>query len=289
MNEARRADRQVPAARSAAVTRGSVEQAPPLPTVLLVDDVTYLRDLASSFLARTSRVLTAGDGAEALAVARADRPDLIVSDMRMPGMNGVELCKTLARERALAGVPFIMLVSDATGVERGRAIRAGATDVLSKPLSRQSLLESVRRLLRHAPQRSLPRIATDLPVGVSAVSEMGDERERTIEKGVVRNLSRGGVFLETDCALARQAEVRLHFRLPGSPDLLMPSAQVVWGRRARPDAPDPAMLAAGFGLRFLEIDDAACRIVDDFVYERTPRTERGSGGTQPSESVEAVQ
>jgi uncharacterized protein (TIGR02266 family) len=238
-------------------------------TVLVVDDVPYMLELASLFLARTARVITATSGSQALDLALRRRPDLIVSDYQMPGMSGADLCRAAAADPRLCSTPFIMLVSGAHSSERGEAIRAGATDVLAKPLSRLSLIESVSRQLGTARYRSLPRVELEIPVRVTAAT-----RE---ELGVVRNVSRGGVFVETRCELPRLSEVDLRFRLPGTPHLLAASAQVIWRQpdarqHSVPDAGDPPIERHGFGLRFLDLDRAGIRSLDDFVFERVEPT-----------------
>jgi CheY-like chemotaxis protein len=243
-------------------------------TVLVVDDVPYMLELASIFLVRTARVITATSASQALELARRRRPDLIVSDYQMPGMSGADLCREAAADPRLCSTPFVMMVSGTHGSERGAAIRAGATDVLAKPLSRLSLIEVVSRQLGAARFRSLPRVALEIPVRVTAAT--GEEI------GVVRNVSRGGAFVETPCELTSLSEVDLRFRLPGSPHLLAASAQVIW---SQPDSSEssggPEAAGAtgtapaagespkhGFGLRFLDIDRDGIRSLDDFVYER---------------------
>ncbi len=239
-----------------------------LGTVLVIDDVPYMLELASVFLSRTARVLTASGGAEGLEIARRHRPDLIVSDSQMPGLSGVELCRAAAADPRLCSTPVIILVNGASGRERGLAIRAGATDVLVKPLSRLSLIEAVSRQLSGARLRALPRVPLEIRARVTAST-----REET---GVVRNVSRGGLFLETSCDLAQRSEVDLRFRLPGSPHLLAASAQVIWRKPevpGRPSGSEGAGSAHGFGLRFLDIDRTGIRSLDDFVYERAaPRS-----------------
>jgi len=274
MSEATRMYADAPEVGASASRGGSFEIVAARPTVLVVDDVPYMLELASLFLGRTSSVITAQSGEEALAIAREQRPSVIVSDRRMPGMDGVAFCRAVARDPALASVPFVMLVSDDTGVERGLAVRAGAADVLAKPLSRIALVDSVSRLCRKEHESSMPRIELDVPISViTAHAEEGDRQApRCTEKGIVRNLSRGGLFVETESELPTHGEVDLRFRLPDSADLLAPSAQVIWRRRPLPvseqSCEDDAL--SGFGLRFLEVDGATLRRLDDFVYERVP-------------------
>lgn len=229
----------------------------PKQTVLVVDDVPYLLELASLFLGRTVRVLTAPGGSEALEIARRETPDLILCDDSMPGMDGAALCRAVRGEPPLDHTPFVMLVSDSGARARGDAIRAGADDVLAKPLSRLSLVDSVSRFLGQSRVRALPRIETRVPVTVTS----GD---RELE-GMLLNLSRGGAFVETDAPLVCADEVGLRFRLPDSTVVLAPSAEVIWCRKHYASRRS----ADGAGLRFVEIDGPSVRSLDDFVYERT--------------------
>lgn len=246
-----------------AETAGHVHQ-----TVLVIDDLPYLLELAAVFLARTARIVTAEGALQGLDAAWRERPDLILCDDRMPGMDGADLCRRIRQDPDLQRTPFVMLVSDPGAAARGAAIRAGADDVLAKPLSRLSLIETVSRFLTASRVRGLPRIDTDVPV---TVTSQGEE-----VSGTVRNLSRGGAFIETESPLIRADEVGLRFRLPESPAMLAPSAEVVWCR-ARGES-DGA--TDGAGLRFVEIDGPSVRTLDDYVYERsTPLS--GDGAVRP--------
>ena len=230
-------------------------------TVLVIDDVPYMLELVSLFLRRTARVVTAPGGQEGLDIAWRERPDLILCDDRMPGIAGAGVCRRIRQDRDLEGTPFIMLVSDPGAAARGAAIRAGADDVLVKPLSRLSLVEAVSRFLTASRVRGLPRIETNVPVTVTANGED--------VAGTVRNISRGGAFVETDMPLACAEEVGLRFRLPESQVMLAPSAEVVWSRNRY----ESQQIADGAGLRFVEIDGPSVRSLDEYVYERTTSAE----------------
>lgn len=232
-------------------------------TVLVIDDVPYLLELASLFLGRTARVVTANGGQAGLDAAWREQPDLILCDDNMPGTNGAELCRTIRRDSDLASTPFIMLVSDAGAAARGDAIRAGADDVLAKPLSRLSLVDTVSRYLAASRVRALPRIETDTPATVTS-----GESESC---GIVRNVSRGGAYVETDAPLVCADEIGLRFRLPESSTELSTSAQVVWCSPSDASPSEPG----GAGLRFLEIDGPSVRTLDDFVFERSSTSTDG--------------
>lgn len=224
-------------------------------TILVVDDAPLLRELGAIFLGRAGRVLTAASAEEALGVARLEQPDLVVADLGMPGVDGASLCRALKDDPLLGGTPIVLLVATGDAAEYERAIRAGADDVLPKPLDRVLLLDTARRLLSDVP-RGLPRVALAQPVQMKT--------ERTSWDGLARNLSRGGVFVESLRLVEPATEVELTMRLPETRDWLASTAQVIWTR--------PAVLrrVPGMGLRFLALDGSAARVLSEWVEERTP-------------------
>ena len=127
-------------------------------TILVVDDAPLLRELGALFLARAGRVLTAASGEEGLAVARLEQPELIFADASMPGIDGATLCSLIKQDPLLCGTRVVLLATTGDAGERERAVRAGADDVLPKPIDRVQLLDTARRQLSAAP-RGLPRVA----------------------------------------------------------------------------------------------------------------------------------
>jgi len=233
--------------------------------ILVVDDAALFRDLGAVFLARSGRVLTAASGDEALRVARRVRPDLVLSDFHMPGMDGAALCEAIKSDPEIGHTPVILVLAGSDPSERPRAVRAGADDLLAKPLSRIALLEAVNRLLRQDALCGLPRIEVRAPVAL----DVGREQQW----GTVRNLSRGGLFVESECALRQHTEVGIRFTLPDTGTELESTAEVVWSRA--PSAPSSTDEAAsrepgriGMGMRFLELDAPAMRSLDDYIFER---------------------
>jgi two-component system, chemotaxis family, chemotaxis protein CheY len=115
-------------------------------TILLVDDSKVTRELLKVYLiVKDVRVLDARDGVEALEIARKERPDLILCDLRMPRLDGPGLCRALKAEPALEEIPVLILTSngDAESVRQCRA--AGARDVLLKPIGPHTLHDAVQR------------------------------------------------------------------------------------------------------------------------------------------------
>jgi two-component system phosphate regulon response regulator PhoB len=121
------------------------------PEVLVVEDEPDIRALIVHHLTRDGfRCRTAGDGAEALAQLRAGLPDLVVLDLMLPGMDGLELTRRLRAEPAWGRLPIIMLTAKADEVDRIVGLEMGADDYVAKPFSPKELLARVRAVLRRA-------------------------------------------------------------------------------------------------------------------------------------------
>ena len=115
-------------------------------TILVVDDEPKIVKLACDYLERGGfHVLTAADGTTALAVARRDRPDLIVLDLNLPGTDGLDVCRALRRE---SDVPIIMLTARVEEADRLIGLELGADDYVTKPFSPRELVARVRAVLR---------------------------------------------------------------------------------------------------------------------------------------------
>jgi two-component system cell cycle response regulator len=117
--------------------------------VLVVDDVASNRLILSAKLrAAYYDVITAEDGPGALAIAAEQKPDLILLDVMMPGMNGYEVCRRLKRDPQLAHIPVVMVTALGDREERMRGLTIGADDLLSKPYSDLELFARARNLIR---------------------------------------------------------------------------------------------------------------------------------------------
>jgi two-component system alkaline phosphatase synthesis response regulator PhoP len=133
-------------------------------TILLVDDEEDLLDLLSYALQREGfDVLTAQDGVEALRIARKERPDLIVLDIMMPKMDGLETCQRLREDANLRLTPILMLTARSEERDEILGLDAGADDYLTKPTSPNLLVSHVRALLRRS-ERTEAATTTQLRV-----------------------------------------------------------------------------------------------------------------------------
>jgi two-component system, OmpR family, response regulator MprA len=119
--------------------------------VLIVEDDIDIADVLRRSLRNEGyEVKTSADGAEALDVAAGFVPDLVVLDLGLPGMDGVEVCRRL---RSDGDVPILMLTARAETEDRVTGLDSGADDYLVKPFERQELLARIRALLRRRPPR----------------------------------------------------------------------------------------------------------------------------------------
>jgi DNA-binding response OmpR family regulator len=117
-------------------------------TILVVDDERKIVDLVRLYLEREGyRVLAAYDGKSALALARQEKPALIVLDWMLPGLSGVDLCRTLRQESA---VPIVMLTARAEETDKLIGLELGADDYVTKPFSPRELVARVRAVLRRS-------------------------------------------------------------------------------------------------------------------------------------------
>jgi len=117
--------------------------------VLVVDDDAKTVELVKLYLKRDGyRVLTAYDGIEALRLAREGNPDIIVLDLMLPGMDGLEVCRTLRSE---SDIPIIMLTARTTDEDKLTGLDSGADDYVTKPFSPRELAARVRTVLRRLP------------------------------------------------------------------------------------------------------------------------------------------
>ena len=125
------------------------DEAIPEATVLIVDDEPDLVELIEYALETAGfRVLTASDGVEGLALAEAEKPDLIVVDIMMPRMDGIALTERLRERAALRLTPILMLTARTDERDEILGLEAGADDYLPKPVSPKRLVSRVKALLR---------------------------------------------------------------------------------------------------------------------------------------------
>jgi two-component system alkaline phosphatase synthesis response regulator PhoP len=124
-------------------------------TVLVVDDEPKIAQLARDYLEHAGfTVLTAGDGPSAVHAARTRRPDLVVLDLGLPGLDGLEVLRTI---RAAAPTPVVVVTARDTELDKLLGLELGADDYVTKPFSPRELVARVRAVLRRSERASEPR------------------------------------------------------------------------------------------------------------------------------------
>jgi two-component system alkaline phosphatase synthesis response regulator PhoP len=128
-----------------------------VPTILVVDDEPHIVRLVRDYLERAGLVvLTASRGDEALRVARTRHPDLVVLDLGLPGVDGLDVTKALRREPATAALPIIVLTARGDESDRIVGLELGADDYVTKPFSPRELAARVKAVLRRAEAAAQP-------------------------------------------------------------------------------------------------------------------------------------
>lgn len=118
-------------------------------TILTVDDSPSIRQMIKVVLGPAGHnVLEAGDGAQGLETAKAAKPDLVITDLNMPVMNGLELIKALRKQPSLLGIPIVFLTTESNDATKQEAKAAGATGWITKPFKPEQLLAVVSKLVR---------------------------------------------------------------------------------------------------------------------------------------------
>ncbi|MCU0555610.1 MAG: winged helix-turn-helix domain-containing protein [Syntrophales bacterium] len=121
------------------------------PRILIVDDEKDIVDLVAYNLEKEGyEVLKAFDGERGLALVRTKKPALVVLDLMLPGIQGLEVCKRLRRDAETASVPIIMLTAKGEELDRVIGLEVGADDYVTKPFSVKELVARVKAILRRS-------------------------------------------------------------------------------------------------------------------------------------------
>ncbi len=126
-------------------------------TILIIEDERDLSDLLVYNLEREGyRIITADDGTSGLETARSTLPDLVILDLMLPGIMGIEVCKTLKKSEKTAQIPIIMLTAKGEEIDRVVGFEVGADDYVVKPFSNRELLLRIRAVLRRGETNKVP-------------------------------------------------------------------------------------------------------------------------------------
>lgn len=222
--------------------------------VLLVDDTRVSLELWRAVLTRPSlELFTASNGAEALALHQAHQMNLIVTDLNMPVMDGLQLTRAVRADPALKAVSIIMVSMSAKQEDKDRCLEAGANAYLVKPVKPSELLHTVNGLVEVPLRRD---------VRVLARMELRGETERTVLGSTV-DISVGGLLAELDVALTPGSPITCKFFLPRTKTEVTVAGEVV--RVAAPEGATPR-----YGIRFSDVDKTTRDIIEAFVKGQRP-------------------
>jgi DNA-binding response OmpR family regulator len=140
-------------------------------TILVVDDEPTLRETVVDALeAEGFRVVAAADGREALATFRAERPDLVLLDLMLPELSGIEVCRIIRQE---SGVPIVMLTAKDSELDKVVGLELGADDYVTKPFSLRELSARIRALFRRSEQAVAQAVPAVVDLGAVQVDLAG--------------------------------------------------------------------------------------------------------------------
>ena len=157
------------------------------PQILIVDDNLENLDILEARLASHGyEILTANDGEEALAAAREKRPDLILLDIMMPKLDGIEVCRRLKADRSLPFMPIIMVTARADSKDIVRGLEAGGDEYLTKPVDQAALVARIKSMLRI---KGLHDMVQEQAARLEAQAAELSEWNRTLEQRVQQQVA----------------------------------------------------------------------------------------------------
>jgi uncharacterized protein (TIGR02266 family) len=234
--------------------------------LLLVDDVRLMRGIAKNYFNQSEFLIsTARGGQEAIRMARAINPHLIIMDVEMPEMDGAECCRKIKNDPNLFTTPVILLTeNNKEKIEHGWS--SGCDGLLTRPVGRRELLSAARQYVALA-NRAAPRIDRNILVKYG-----GDEEKEWHD--YAHNLGTGGLFLSTERVLAEGTEFFIEFLIPRTESPIDCRARIAWINSAvKPQRPD---LPTGIGLEFVDLERAGRHQLQTFVLEAA-RMDLGKG------------
>ncbi len=207
--------------------------------ILLVDDMKNFLDLEISFLRRAEcQIFTAGNGLEAVKIAKKEKPDIILLDLVMPQMDGIQATRILKSDPDTRDIPVVIVTSTDRKEE---CLKAGANDFVQKPINEQILLKEIKKFV-DIKERQDERVQASIEV---KINKGGKEIP-----AITRDISMVGAFIVTDEKIPLGSVIPIKFLLKDKE--IQVNAEVV--REEREDV--GAARVGGIGVKFVEISDA---------------------------------
>ena len=178
--------------------------------LIIEDELTLANNLADKLRGEGFVVLTSQDGEEGLEKVRSERPDLIVLDIMLPGLDGLSLCRIVRRDTSTAHIPIIMLTARGTEVDKIVGLESGADDYVVKPVALGEFLARVRAVMRRAPGHPVLQdelVSNDLQVSLTGRRVYKNEEEVKLSNKefdlLVELMRNRGVVLSRDLILTK--------------------------------------------------------------------------------------
>lgn len=222
--------------------------------ILLVDDMRNFLDLEKSFLKRAEcRIYTATTGLEAIKVAKTEIPDIIMLDVEMPEMNGIEATRILKNDPQTKGIPIVIVTSLDNMEEKAKV--AGCDAFYRKPIDEDTFLQVIQSFIE-LKIRKFPRVALNVPVKIKENSSLFE--------GEILNISLNGVYLKSDYRPFLGSLVELFFSIPidGEEKQIQTLAYVV-----RQDK-------EGFGCAFFDLSTGAEIYIKEYIKKNKDKAEQ---------------
>lgn len=226
--------------------------------VLLVDDVEFIVDVMASYLKKSPvEIFRAQDGNTAIDMALLHWPDLIVMDVAMPGMGGIEACRAIKANEKLKDVSVILIYDPERDPAPEELKLAGCDDLIVKPLAREDFLTITHRYLFHIERRER-RAACQMTVDFTV--------DTVTDQALGVDISRSGMYVEYRGKKLKESNVDMTFLLATiSEKPVQVKGRIVWVNQGHP-RPNLSM-PQGFGIEFQLIGEESRAIMNRYLEE----------------------
>lgn len=213
--------------------------------VLIADDMRNFLNLERSFLSRSDcEIITASTGLEAIKIASKEHPDIIMLDIEMPEMTGIEATRIMQANPDLKKIPIIIVSSTDRDEE---ALKAGAKEFLKKPVNEDKFIAAIQRHV-HLPIRQFIRKELNTECNFSV-----DGRE---SKGIIKDISEGGIFICANSGLNIGDAIEMTIQLPLNEGIKKEIFAAGLTVRQTKD---------GFGINFSGLSNGALLFIKDYL------------------------
>lgn len=184
--------------------------------LLVVEDNAELRDFLSEYLSANYMVFTAGDGMEGLEICERENPDLVISDVMMENMDGLQFCKTVKSTAEISHIPVILMTALASVENKLTGYKMGADDYITKPFEPELLTIRIRNILENMGKTKI-RFGTDLNVSAKelTLSKIDEEFLEQIIKILENNLDNADLNIESFCKNMGVSSSQLYRKIKG--------------------------------------------------------------------------